>query len=203
MASYRVQMTLGTADNNPSNYITNTWACAAIGDTECQDFVSALITFYRSCTTLFPSTIRQNNHIFKAYDMLDPEPRAPRLEGTWNFTTAPASDPLPPEVAMCLSFQAPKVSGVPQARRRGRVYIGPLRSIVSSGGRPSSSAITTLRDAGEALRAAGVASAGDWNWAVYSTVLGGTADVTSGWVDDEFDTQRRRGRLPTTRNVFP
>jgi len=27
--------------------------------------------------------------------------------------------------------------------------------------------------------------------------------VANGWVDDEFDTQRRRGRLPVVRTVFP
>lgn len=203
MTNYRVQMVLKTTDNNPTNYITNTWAVAAVDQTALLDFISELVVFYRAITALYPSTIQQNNHEYKAYDMLDPEPRAPVEEGTWSFTSAPSTDPLPPEVALCLSFQAVKISGVPQARRRGRVYIGPLRASITADGRPTAGAISLLRNAADALYDAGVATAGDWNWAVYSTVLGGTAEVANGWVDNEFDTQRRRGRTPTTRNVFP
>lgn len=203
MVAYKVQIVLGSTDNNPANFVTNTWACAAINDAAAGDFATAVIAFYNSCTALLPSIVRQNNHEYKIYDMLDPEPRAPVEEGLWNFSSAPSTDPLPPEVALCLSFQGVKQSGVPQARRRGRVYIGPLRATISADGRPTAGAITILRNAGDALYDAGVASAGDWNWAVYSTVNGGTVDVANGWVDNEFDTQRRRGRIPTTRNVFP
>lgn len=203
MTSYRVQIVLRTADNNPTNYITNTWHCAAITDSDASDFATAVITLHKALNFQYSGQLAQNNHEYKIYDLTDPVPRAPIYEGLWSFASAPAGDGLPPELCVCLSYQAPKISGVPQSRRRGRIYLGPFDSSLNVSGRPTSALITAIANAGEALLNAGIATAGDWNWAVYSTVLGGTADVTNGWVDDEWDIQRRRGRLASTRTVFP
>lgn len=202
MVAYRLQIVLGTTDNNPANYITNTWHCAAIGDSEAGDFVTSVTAAYNEIRNQLSPDVRQTNHEYKLYDLTDPEPRAPVQEGTWSLASAPAGTALPPEVSLCLSYQAPKISGVPQARRRGRIYLGPFNTASSSAGRPSATLITQTIALGQKVLDDGVASAGDWNWAVYSSILGGTADVTNGWVDNEFDTQRRRGRVATTRTVF-
>jgi hypothetical protein len=44
---------------------------------------------------------------------------------------------------------------------------------------------------------------GQWKWAVYSTVNMTGVNVAAGWVENAFDTQRRRGRIATIRSVFP
>jgi hypothetical protein len=41
-----------------------------------------------------------------------------------------------------------------------------------------------------------------WKWAVYSTVNATGVEVTNGWVENAWDTQRRRGRIATVRTVF-
>lgn len=202
MANYRVQITLVTTDGNSANYVTNTWYCAALTDADAGDFATAVVALYNTIRPNLSPLIAQNGHGLKIYNMADLEPRAPIEDTTWNLAVAPSGTPLPPEVAICLSFQGAKISGVPQARRRGRVYLGPLNITGMDLGRPGASIVTTFSGAGNTLLDAGVATAGDWNWAVYSTVNGGTAEVADGWVDNEYDTQRRRGRLSTSRTTF-
>jgi len=42
-------------------------------------------------------------------------------------------------------------------------------------------------------------TAGGWDWVVYSPTNGNTVNVDNGWVDNAFDTQRRRGLAVTAR----
>jgi hypothetical protein len=109
---------------------------------------------------------------------------------------------MPPEVAICLSYQAAKISGVPQARRRGRVFIGPLNtSAMGTDGRPATAFINALVGAADALK--DPAGAPDWDWSTWSSFDPTVSTVIdNGWVDNEFDTQRRRGRKYTTRTTF-
>jgi len=203
MPYYTVQCITPTVDNVAANYATNTFHMYADDLTALDDAFDALVLFYKDLGGYFSSLVRQNNWEIKAYDDDDPEPRAPVLSRLWNQTSAPAGTPLPPEVALCLSFQGDQVSGVPQARKRGRVYL-PYFETVTAGtdGRPASAACTTIASAGEDLMDAGTTS-GTWHWVTFSSVAPGYSTVTNGWCDNEWDTQRRRGRPYTTRNVFP
>lgn len=80
--------------------------------------------------------------------------------------------------------------------------MGPLdASVLDTNGRPSSGLITNLVANGQELLNESDAAAG-WTWMVHSSVTGDNFAVVDGWVDDEFDTQRRRGRLPTLRTTF-
>lgn len=154
----------------------------------------------------------------KIYDMRDPTPRVPEFTGT--IAIAPLASgidlTLPNEVAICLSFQATPTSGVNQARRRGRVYLGPIHyaaaEMVGSQARPTAAARTAIADAAEAMLAGAPlpVAVGSVKWAIYSptTDLTGTVDdafndVVSGWVDNSFDTQRRRGGAPSSRTLWP
>ena len=141
--------------------------------------------------------------MIKSYDRSDPLPRAPVLIGAFSFSSAPTVAPLPPEVSLCGSFQAVAASGIPQSRRRGRIFLGPLNTgTLASTGRPAVGSVAILRNALEALRVASAAAA-TWEWSVFSTKNLVNYSIANGWVDDEFDTQRRRGRLPIVRSVFP
>jgi hypothetical protein len=57
-----------------------------------------------------------------------------------------------------------------------------------------------LLDAAGALNATSF-DAG-WQWVVHSRVANNDHQVTHGFIDDEPDTQRRRGRKPIVRNNF-
>ena len=142
----------------------------------------------------------------KFYDLSDPTPRQPIYE--FDFSSfVPGSSALPEEVALCLSFQGAAVSGANQARRRGRLYIGPFfntATVITSSGDPnvaSNGLAQTMQSCGAFLLAASEAAA-DWSWAVYSPTNGSAVAVDNGWVDNAWDTQRRRGKAPSSRIVF-
>lgn len=203
MPFYQVMCTIPTVNNVNADYATNTFFFEADDLTALGLVFDELEAFYSGLVTFFSDQVRQNNHELKAYAMLDPEPRAPVLERTWSLPSAPSGNGLPPEVALCLSFQGDRMSGVPQARRRGRVYIPfPDAALTVAPGIPNSTAINTVMTVGDTLLDASDAAA-TWTWVVYSRVEPGYTVITNGWVDNAWDTQRRRGRVPTVRTVFP
>ena len=128
-------------------------------------------------------------------------PNYPQATTGFNFLSSLPTTLLPSEVALCLSFQAPRIPGQIQNRRQGRVYIGPLNTGVASAGRPSSTARSTLAAAAGVL-GVDIQTDTDGFWAVWSAMNGTTAEVEEGWVDDAFDTQRRRGLQRTTKTTF-
>lgn len=204
MPFYRFQQTIQTTDNVAANYGTNTWHFFADNVAALSGVVTAVSTFYNNMRAFNSSLVRQNGHTYKIYDLADPEPRAPVVEGGWNYSVAPSGNPLPTEVALCLSFQAPKVSGTNQARRRNRIYFPFLNTTANaSDGRPSSTIVGGLAAEGDTLLAASDA-AGTWAWSIYSTQvpINTSPPVANGWCDNEWDTQRRRGRAATSRTIF-
>jgi hypothetical protein len=132
---------------------------------------------------------------------------------------------LPSEVACCLTWTAvgrhleavsgddnSDPSGVddpdslrdrPMQRRTGRIYVGPLNGGAHSNGRPSTGFMTILNNAGKALSVALAARAsGPYVLGVWSRKNAGIYPVGGSFVDDAFDTQRRRGAAPTARAVL-
>jgi hypothetical protein len=178
--------------------------------------VEKLRTFYNAIDGLiFPATVAANASV-KVYDMRDPEPRSPKYTDTIALTPL-GGNPLPSEVSLCVSFKASQESGQIAARRRGRIFLGPIDvgacKFEGSQSRPSDSvrfnvavAASTLQDGFTHPSSPGL----DLKWAVYSptTRAGGATlddsfhDVVGGWVDDAWDTQRRRGPKPTARTTF-
>lgn len=137
----------------------------------------------------------------------------PIYEETYLFDFVISVANLPGEVALALSFRAdPYVVGVPQARQRGRIYVGPLNvTALASGPGPNDHSIPHTNLVG-AMNGAGVAlglamSAGGGKWVIHSpaqtATLGAVYNsvVHSCWVDNAFDTQRRRGNAPTLRTT--
>lgn len=119
--------------------------------------------------------------------------------GAFN-TTQP---PHPAEVAACLSFKGTLDTAIPAARQRGRIFLGPLHN--GTGGVTANKLVlttaylATFAAAGNALRAWATAGI---EWVVWSHAALQAFPVTAGWVDDAFDTQRRRGTVATTRTVW-
>jgi len=137
------------------------------------------------------------------YHIPDPEPRVPFFEDEDSLTAVDTA-PLPAEVAICVSFNGAPESGTPQARRRGRVFIGPLGQEVLSGSgsvaRPDNDSIAILAAAATDLLEGATSDGRPWH--VYSPTGSTSYAVVGGWVDNEFDTVRKRGIGATARTFF-
>jgi hypothetical protein len=156
---------------------------------------------------------RSATHTMEFYSISAAGLGSPILVNNWLGPVAPVdSSNLPTEVAAVLSFHA-DLTGVqeegaggtrPRARRRGRVYIGPLgqSSITHAAENPliSSTLTGVLAAAGNAMRVA--ADADGLPWCVWSRTDQVLRPITGGWVDNAPDTQRRRGTDATTRSTW-
>lgn len=143
----------------------------------------------------------------KLYDMSDPKPRKPFHIGSFTLPTViGATEGMPNEVCVVASFHADPVSGEPQARRRGRVYLGPLTKSVFVMGTAS-----VMPSVGEVFRTSVINAAermcsechvSGVRWMVYSRTDNNTVPVRSGWVDSDPDIQRRRENGVRTRSSW-
>jgi hypothetical protein len=129
----------------------------------------------------------------RVYDKADDKPRQPKATVTRPQRTGPAA-PAPYEVALCLSFYSER--NIP--RRRGRIYLGPLTAGNANSERPSAGLLTLALDMATAFSALGGANV---TWQVYSPTTDDTMPVTNAWCDDAWDTQRRRGLKPASRQT--
>jgi hypothetical protein len=202
----RAQVILHTDDAISANYVTNSWCIKAFSppdDGELQEYTDALKAFYNNMRTYFGDTIAQNGHEVKYYDLTNSTPpNYPMATDVFNLTSNPSVDGMPSEVALCLSFQGTKASGFPQARRRGRIYFGPIVSTASAGGRPTAGIMTAMANAATQLASDLAACSNIGVLSVWSTSDGVSVDVDNGWVDNAFDTQRRRGIERTSRTTW-
>jgi hypothetical protein len=153
---------------------------------------------------------RAATHELQGYIITAPPMGSPAATIPWlGPVTNGGATGLPTEVAGVLSFHA-DLTGVaeeagatrPRARRRGRVFIGPLIAGAVDNVTPpyllkSTTFLTTLRQAAVALMDA--ADTAGIPWSVWSRSDATLRPVVGGWTDDAPDTQRRRGPAATTR----
>lgn len=201
-----VQITIKTADAIPENFITNTFAVTGDVDspTDSLALMGCFKTFYDAIRgAIYPSTVAQNNHEFKLYIAGGPKPNYPLYENVWNFATALSGNPLPSECAVCLSYAGVRIPGLAQARRRGRVYLGPCKDTLNSVGRPLQASLTAILAAAQVLKdnIDDVPSAGAW--AVWSPTNESAVALTDAWMDNAWDTQRSRGLIRTLKTMVP
>jgi hypothetical protein len=208
----RMVATLPMDSGLPEDAVQNVWHfdVPIVTDPTLQDIADAVSTeIYNAVDSFMSVKINEAACGFTFYNLADSEPRQPIYETGFTAGFAPGSTAIPSEVALVGSFQGDSESGQPQARRRGRVFIGPLAVAAlgagAAGDRPAATFVGELSSGLADLRAASEAAV-DWNWVVWSPTSGGGAGaafiVTNGWVDDAFDTQRRRGVSPTMRDIF-
>ncbi len=211
MAVYRFQQIFDMDTAIPADAITNTthWRHTT---GQPQDFDN-IRDMLRDFWTVQPTggSARMDSYLaqeiqptvrVKAWHLDDPLPRVPVYESTFTVTPSTGSDALPHEVALCLSFQAERESGTSQARRRNRIFLGPFSESASAGnGAPATALVSNCIRAARSMLAAADNSA-SWNWCGWSQTDQDYFDLTNGWVDNAWDTQRRRGLSPTTRSVW-
>lgn len=147
------------------------------------------------------STIKRAARL-QVYNLSDPVPRAPIAERDITLPGPGGGNKLPAEVALACSFQGDRVSGEAQARRRGRIFLGPLNASGTDMTIPGSTMIHSITKQFEGLHDAAIGSL-LWRWVVYSPTGDSWAEVRNGWVDNAWDTQRRRGPRATARTVWP
>lgn len=192
----------------PKDAMVNTWYFEGSG-TDPANVGDMLEDFYNadpsglgySIGSYFSDDIVTGDYTIKGYDLADAKPRAPMYESTRSLDTISTGDGLPPEVALCFSYHADYVSGTAPARRRGRVYLGGLATASSSGGRPVGALTLVIAAAGRDLLVASN-SAVNWSWVQYSQTTSTGNNVVGGWVDDAWDTQRRRGIDASSRETW-
>lgn len=208
MATYAVQVILQGDTGLPSDQYVNTWhfyhsSIAPISDHDnvrdmLKDFYTLAVPSSVSVSKYLTSKLTTTAKV-KSYNLDEDKPRVPAYESTFPLTGLGTGMPVPYESALCLSFEGAKASGEIQARKRNRVYLGPLASgILWSDGRPIATALTVITEAAKRLWNAADASA-TWDWKVYSPTNDEIYAVKHLWCDDAFDSQRRRGLAASTR----
>lgn len=207
MAIIRAQVRLPFLSGVPEDIATNTFHFFTTADppglTEFEEVEDRIQAAYLFAGPYLSSIVSRSGGTVRMYLLEDPEPRQPVYEGLVPLPAANTAASLPSEVALVLSFRGPFTSGAANARRRNRVYIGPLTEDAST----SSSGVAARPDPlfMDALLSFGAALADDIGgttvrWNVYSPTDGTTFGVIEEWVDNEFDTQRRRGLQATLRD---
>nr|CRY96766.1 hypothetical protein [uncultured prokaryote] len=212
MALYLFTVSFESATELPADQIVNTWHFEGSGS-DYDNVGDMLKDFYDSVPTGETRAISEymssnsitGNYVIKAYDTTDPKPRVPQWEDTGTLIEVSAGAALPSECAVCFSYSAAGLSGTSPARRRGRVFIGGLGTFaaesVAGSARPKVEMQDVMAASGRDLIQASNASV-SWEWRQYSPTSDASALVTGGWVDNAFDTQRRRGPDATTRTSF-
>lgn len=225
---YRTVVTIPNINGVPADAVQNTFAWTSAADTDravvAIELDARLDGFYTAITESFSDDYNVAAITTKHYDMTEPTPRFPYSEGTLSVPASTgAGYKLPAEVAVCVSIEGAKASGVNMRRRRGRIFVGPLQSGATELAVVGAPLQDVIADAAEAHLLG--ASGGPYlvDWAVYSRLthygipVGGSiteddeenpdflaasfVPVARMWVDNAWDTQRRRGKASTNRTV--
>ena len=199
----------GASQLASDNYV-NTWHFRTRAD-EAVDFDNVrdlLLDFYTGeadgqsnpIIDYMSNTSISGTYTIKAYKLSDPKPRYPEYETTDSVSPG-GGTALPTECSTVFSFQAERVAGEKQSRRRNRVYLGPFDVSANEQGYVKPSLVENLLFAGKGLFNA-AESAFHWSWIVYSPSNEEWYPIDNGWVDNGWDTQCRRGWTATARGSF-
>jgi hypothetical protein len=198
-----VQIVMQGVSNLPADRFINTLHFSEAGAGSWSSLADNLIielkTAWAPLGVYIPSTVVSRTFQIKVYNPDDAEPRQPRGSNPGNGGTtgtlvgSGAETALPTEVALCLSYY-----GVSNTKRnRGRIFIGPLTVAGSNtNSRPVAALQTALLDLADRLSDIGTEQV---DWQIVSRVAGTRQRIQQVWVDNAFDTQRRRGLQPTAR----
>lgn len=221
-ARYIVQVAFQAKDALPRDQFENVWhfssAASSATAAEASTIMTSVSQFYTNnpgstnAVTSYYSASLSTAVLMKAYDEDEvTRPRSLLQTGTFEITPAGGLG-LPEEVALCMSYD----DGRNLARHRGRLYLGPFGvSAVGAGdlaqtpsaGRPVAGLMTTIATQGERLLSTPPAGC---RWCVRSGIGTGTKlapvvtyyPIVSGWIDNEWDAQRRRRIAATNRTLF-
>lgn len=207
MVAVKAQVSLPYKSSVPTDVAVNVWSFEIDDDTETEyaQVQGFLFEFYKAVCPFLSPVLDITKILTKIYLRSDPQPQVPKYDLEWGTGVATASDPIPEECAVCLSFKGVSVSGVPPARRRGRIYLGPLGDNTvledASGRARVNGSFDNAIEAGIVAGTAELTTAGNAH-TVWSETTSTNVVIASYWVDNAFDTQRRRGPVSTSRATW-
>ena len=185
---YRAQIAVGSDTAFPRDRVCITPHFNDSADGNAQTLATDLAD---KMNTFFTST---REIVVKVYDAQKGKPNPPMATATRAAGLTPAAA-VNREVSICLSYYA--TTNAP--RHRGRIYIPAFWvSTGSLGVRPTGAQMTAIEQFVSMFATSGPASV---IWCVYSRKDQVARNVTNWWVDDEWDSQRRRGLRSSTRNT--
>jgi len=174
---------------------------------EATDIGDALGTWATSVDGIMSANVG-TSALITVYNLEDPTPRVPVFEDTATIT--PGAGFINNQVALVVRYRANYTSGVARARRRGRVFVGPLAAIGDDSTGDMSPSATQIAAAGVAVDtllpavAAGI-SGSIIEWQVFSRAIfdetsgslatkyaAAMSSVVEASVPNRFGTQRRR-----------
>lgn len=215
----RAQVNIPRNNAVPADDVINTWHFRTIGTvtpTEGAALVTeALTTFYQAVDVLLAGYVGNADATIKVYNLADDEPRVPIVQDVVNIS--PGSGlAFPAEVAICLSYRGELLSGTNPARRRGRIFLGPIDADAGTTGDNDTAVAGTARTtiANAATAVADFLTEGEIAWVVFSptnagsppwsegTLIDASVDVVAGYIDNAFDTIRSRGSTTTARTLW-
>jgi hypothetical protein len=196
--TYKFTVSMPVTDLMPRNRVSNTFhmshVTGGLGDPDLQAITDDIADLWRVRYGISSYEITA-----KAYDT-DAVPNYPRATSTIN-AGEPWICPHPHEVALCLSFAG---SNRGNKSERGRLYLMPSIAAGAAGGvdqeRPSLIAQNWALDFYRVPNASLPDLGGvDWKFGVYSKTYKTFTQTKQAWVNDEWDTQRRRGLRENSR----
>jgi hypothetical protein len=223
-ADFLIRTVMSTTSGLPEDVIVNDFAvhlpALSPDASEVEAAMDAVGDFFRG-TNLSADTVgtyisddvsRAATHTIQAYQIVAGPLGSPFLEKDWlGPTTEAGSESMPREVCGVLSFHA-DLTGIseevgatrPKARRRGRIFVGPLgkNAISVSDNPPVLAPAFTNAMRLHAVQLFDDLLAVGWDWCVWSRADQTLRKVVAGWTDNAPDVQRRRGQAPTLRTVY-
>lgn len=218
-----VRTAMQAASGLPADEVVNDFAFqfpSAVTDANITDAFAWVDNFYRETKSngrklsewISNQIARTSTHSLLAYQITAGPLGSPlRIDPWLGPDTATVAAGLPTEVCGVLSFHA-DMTGVmeesgatrPKARRRGRVFIGPLTTAAIVTSAPpyvlDTTFLTTLRLS--AIDMMDQTTTGGAKWCVWSRKDAVLREVVGGWTDNAPDIQRRRGFEATSRVNF-
>jgi hypothetical protein len=209
MANVRVMFVGHGPSNLPEDRVINVFhfvgsgayaATAELALDNVEDFYLETFTQTLGIASWLSPWIQRSAEL-RAYDLTAAKPRIPTIRAI-TLPSIGAADGAPEEVAVCLSYLgAPPIT----RRRRGRIFVGPLKSSAvvaatsSVPARPHTSLMSDLTIAATRLATFGVTC----QWSIRSSLPAENfVPIVSGYVDNALDTQRRRGPVTTARTLW-
>lgn len=193
---YKFQVSMPVTDLLPRNRISNTFhmehVTGGLFDTDLEDIAQDVAAMYQARYGHADKEVQ-----VKVYDT-DAAPNFPRADVVVN-PGAFWSAGHPREVALCLSFSG---SHRGNPRERGRLYLAPyLQTTITIDFERPNAALQdwALKFYSEPNGSFPDLGGVDWKFGVWSPTSQKFTQSQQAWVNDEWDTQRRRGLRETSR----
>lgn len=188
----------------PRDAMQNNWWLEgpdSVSGVEWEKVKGAFAIFYNGWQTYRAAASVDSTGRFLARDTTLPTPAEPVYEAPMTFSRVTAQ-PLPLDCAAVATFAAPATPGVKVQSLRNRIYLGGLLATVNDGAGLISSDFRTAVATAYNNFAQELLDETDFEHVVYSPKLDQTFSVESAWMNNQWDTQRRRDRPPTAKSIF-